>query len=302
MFRRPSYRKRLLPLAASGAMIAALALGSGSLVRIAAAIIPTPPPVPTPAGEGGVSGVTAPTPDVPVYVKYPAFAGKVLHWTKTTYFRDQASPDPANGRPVIGEMWAQVGADGVPTRFHGRYTFSDGTLHQDIVELGDTSTVVMGEGYPADARIQPGCVDSSHTDPRRMSLLKPVYVDGVLLPQGGFREDNESKDMLVIQPPQTMSLKAHPPAAVYPLDINRHRWVKVETRGGGLRTVSVLETGADGRVLMSLNEQMDATGVTIAEYQALYGVLEVYEPTNVPESVFVGSESPTGECYVQTNP
>ena len=161
----------------------ALIQARAAISEAAGAIFGTPVPVSTPApGETPnailPSGLPTPSYLLPVPT---LLVGKVLHQMMSQYINFPASPDPANGKVVVGELWIQVGSDGIPTRFHGRYTLSDGTFYQETIQTSDQVLDAYGLGYGPGGRCERWV-----SSPTKMPGLLPTFVDEQDLPRSGF--------------------------------------------------------------------------------------------------------------------
>lgn len=256
---------------------------------IQAGTIPTPPPV-TPPWPG-----STPIPNDVIYgpsnqkppdylVTKPSFAGKVLHWTQTSYAYTTQSPDPANGRPVHVDIWMQIGDDGIPVIARTVSTFPDGTLHQANLYTSDTATLVVGPDYHAVSPTDLAeCTINGTSYPVeiRRYLLSP-FVDESLLSQFGFNRESTGS---ATQLPSTESLPETKPLEIYGRDTLITRWVARESLGESTN-LKVLELGESGRVLFSQAQLTDVEGAIVNETWTAYGPLEIYDPVSVPTSAF----------------
>lgn len=267
-----------------------------------AGTIPTPPPIPTlspgstpvPSSVPFGNGPADQTPPA-FLVTIPSFAGKVLHWTQTSYTYNTLSPDPANGRPTNVDIWIQVGADGIPIIARSVSTFLDGTFHQANLYASDATTFILGPGYQAvSPHSFPECVlnEASYPVETRRSLLPP-FVDEAMLPQFGFNQESGKATM---QFPSTESLPEGKALETYGPDTTVRRWIMRESANRSTN-LKALEVGEGGRVLGSQAQLTSAEGDIVNETWTAYGPLEVYDPASVPTSVFDLSEQALGACH-----
>ncbi len=289
---------RFITAALISATLLMVLLNGSLILQAAQGVFPTPlpvtppPPGTTPIPEASIEPLGQRLPSY--FVTVPSFAGKVLHWTRIDYSYNTTSLDPANGQPVTGEIWEQVGDDGIPIKVHGRYIRPNGTFHQETVQTRDEITTVMGAGYPKPPPSikTPRCSASPwRRSPDAMRGLLPPFVDEGMLPQSGFRMSGG----LTKQLPTTMSLAGVKPILTYGPDTSARRWVSRQTENG-LTNLKASEVGAQGRVLVAQALLINPAGQVINETWAAYGSLEVYDPVSVPASVFNLSQQAQEEC------
>ncbi len=294
-------KKRVFVAVASISMAFLILILNGNEILQAAQGLfpPTPPPVtPPPPGvtPARQEAVEPPESKVPSYIMSgPSFAGKVLHWTQVDYSYISTNLDPANGQPVTGEIWVQVGDDGIPIKFHNLYRRQEGTFHQESLQTRDAITVVMGEGYPKpppQIKPPPRCTTSPwHRSADVWRSLLPLFADDAALARYGFTQNGG----LTKQLPSTVSLPGVKPIVTYGSDNNVRRWLLRES-ADGLMNLKAVELGAYGRVVASEARLVTPKGDSVNETWAAYGILEVYDPISVPGSVFILSQQAQEVC------
>jgi hypothetical protein len=280
---------KILPGLLLIAMLLAALWNGNNLLIAAQNLLPTPLPVTPPR-----TGIT-PTPnsvalpsDLPTYfVTTPAFSGRALHWTNIGYNLTLTSQDPANGKPVNGEIWARVGEDGSPMLIHERFTL-DGAFHQEILQTPNAITTIMGTGYPK----SPPTASRDCTTRGNFSIPPiKLFIDEAKLPQFGFSLNGG----LTKQLPRTPSLPGVKSLSIFDSATDAHRWITQQTENG-TTILRALEVGTRGRLLAWQTKRIDANGRLINETWGAYGPLEIYAAADVPTSVLSISKDVQESC------
>lgn len=220
---------------------------------------------------------------------------RVLHWTDTEETSSQGSNDPANGKPILGEIWEQTDAAGTVVTFHGRWTMADGSLHQEIVEAAGKQLLVLGPAYQAGAAAPPSACSIANLSGAHRLVDDQLFADPATLPQLGFQP-------AVMAPsaggplPATVPPSGVAPAQVYPTGSTGQTWSSRQSKGGETET-RTLQISPNGRLASAQAQRTDAQGRVISAFRVVLGALEVYAPTAVPASVFALSPAAQGICH-----
>ncbi|GEM_PF-2266766 len=257
----------------------------------------------TPGTDAGSAGSTGlPPTSQPPWVKAPpAIANTILHWRQVTSSYVQGGIDPSNGKQILGDIWEQIGSKGQITLLHARYTYLDGTFHQEIFENEAMLTVIKGQDYLV---LQPAtpphdwCIEQQQTDLNELHSHLPPFIDEAALAQVSFQMREET---LSLELPTTPSLEQVTPIAVYPSQPLGHVWVRQEPgRGNALETIT-LEVGPQDRLLAETSVIHDAHGTILSSSSLAIGPLYVYgADASVPPSVLTRPNLPnllTGGCH-----
>ncbi|MBE3558717.1 MAG: hypothetical protein IMW89_05745 [Ktedonobacteraceae bacterium] len=205
----------------------------------------------------------------------PNFAGKTLQWTQTTYTFTPDGPDPANGKAVTGEIWLEVGSDGVPTRTHGRYTYTDGSFYQEIEETASSLIVSFGAGYSQKECSSPG----KPVNANNMFSLLPLFADVAKLQASGYTKTTQS---LTHPLPATPSLAGKQFVQSFPSNVSSsHSWFVKQNLQGGFQQEHTLFVSSDGRVLGNTVRFYAAHGKLLQDTWMTFGPLQVYASTDV---------------------
>lgn len=280
-------RRYVCPVAVAGLLMATaliLLLNNSRNQAVTADIVNTP----TPAVPGVVSTPPPATERAAFVVTPPSLVGKVLHWTPTEYHYAARSPDPGNGRAVTGDIWVQMGPDGVPTLFHGRYTYADGSFRQEIVQTPHAESVTFETAMvPTTPVGRADCTQRAGSTPDRMRGLVPQFIDETALPRFGFRATGGGPPAKPL--PVTTSVPGVAPRLIYDGGTIR-RWEERLAGTGGTGEMLTLEIGTEGRLRVRLSQLVDAQGQVVNEDWTAYGPLEVYDAGAIPASVFALSQ------------
>ena len=258
-----------------------------AISEAAGAIFGTPVPISTPApGETPNAILPSALPTPSYFVPVPtSLVGKVLHQMMSQYINFPASPDSANGKVVVGELWIQVGPDGVPTRFHGRYTLSDGTFHQETIQTPDQVLDAFGLGYGPGGRCERWV-----SSPTKMPGLLPAFVDEQALTGSGFVHGGTRLASIVLK--AAPALPQAPPQLTYTYlsDTEVQVWEQQRTEdssdGSPMKRVRVWETGSAGYLMGMTSRLFDAKDHLVREEVRAYGPLDVYDPSSVPAAAW----------------
>lgn len=249
---------------------------------------------PTPARAGDISTPVSTAVRSSAFVTTPpGLAGKVVHWSISEMSFTEAGPDPANGKVVLGDIWAEIGPDSVPVRFHGIYLYEDGRFRQEIV-LTPTEEVITYDPLMA-VRTPSGevhCTVRDRTGVGRLRTVAPPFIDVGRLRAFGYQ--SVSTGGARSAPPMLSPLPGVLPQQIYPADQVLQRWQRRQSAGGQSQT-QTLELGPDGRLLLQQSRATNAQGKVVQEYSQGYGSLEVYAPESVPSSVFQLKREGCGE-------
>lgn len=279
--------RRAIIISVLTAVIGLVGVGIGLERRTNKEAQPLPPP-PTP---GAQTGTPPPLPGQgkPDYLVVPKeLAGMVVHIVGTVSFRDRGSPDPSNGRPLSIEAWPKFDSDGAPEQYHMLSSYADGSFHQEILATAYEMTMVR---EPASATRFPdgtrSCADRTPSIPAYLQAVVPQFIDAAALARAGFRDRGNAPASTPLPMPQIVSGRI--PSKIHPSEITPRHWLQ-ESPGGGLagssRTTNTFEAGLDGRVQVSEFREADARGASISEKYAAWGPLEVFAPSQVPETAF----------------
>jgi hypothetical protein len=276
-----------LGIAASLVFGLALIQATAAISEAASAIFGTPVPVSTPAsGETPNAIVPSGLPTPSYFVRAPSsLVGKVLHQTMSQYINFPASPDPANGKVVVGELWIQVGPDGVPTRYHGRYTLADGTFHQETIQTPDQVLDAYGLGYGPGGRCERWASSSS-----KMPGLLPAFVNEQALARSGFVLQGTRLASIVLKAAPAMPEAPPQISYTYLSDTAVQVWEQQRTEdssdGSPMKRVRVWETGSGGYLMGVTSRLFDTKDNLVREEVRAYGPLNVYDPSIVPAAAW----------------
>ncbi len=247
----------------------------------------------------GAPGSTSQSPlGQPPWVKAPpAIANTILHWRQVTSSYVQGGIDPSNGKQILGDIWEQIGGNGQIMALHARYTYLDGTFHQEIFEDETMLTVIEGQDYLI---LQPStppknwCIEQQPTDLNELHSHLPPFIDEAILAQEGFQM---SEGALSMELPTTPSLEQVTPIAFYPSHPLGHVWVRQEPGKGNALETNTLEVSPQDRLLAEESAARDAHGTILSSSSLAIGPLYVYAKASVPPSVLTRPNLLTGGCH-----
>lgn len=226
----------------------------------------------------------------PDWLVRPSFAGQVLHWTQEVSSYTVNGPDPTNGKEMIGDIWVEVGSDGVPARIYTRYTLPDGTFVQELLQTPSTMTVL----FDTSSRTTTVCnVANQSTSAKSLLSALPLFAKESLLSAASYVQvGNEIQYPL----PATSSLEGVVPRQIYPAGDSIHTWLLDKKFNSGMSDTTAMEVNADGRVLATEIKLFSSTGELIQDNWHTYGQLQIYSVTSVPTTVFALPDQ-KGECH-----
>ncbi len=267
-----------------------LLMGGALIGLLSACTAPSSPP-----GVPGSSG--PPSSGQPTWVKAPpAIANTILHWQQIGVSYVRGGVDPANGKQILGDIWEQIGGNGQITMIHARYTYLDGSFHQEIFEDDTLLTVIDGPDYLSLRPSPPPqgwCIEQQRTDLDELQSHLPSFVDEAILAQNSFQG---REGMLGLILPMTPALVHVTPRAFYPSKSLGRLWVRQEARGKNAREQITLEVGAEDRLLAEESALRDAQGTLLSASSLAIGPLYVYASASVPTSMLTRPSLLTGEC------
>lgn len=239
----------------------------------------------------------------PWLVKNPALAGKVLHWTQSQVVVFPGQGDPANGKLIIGDIWERLDASGNPNFSYSRWTYPDGTFHQEIYATTQEYIVIEGDDYRATApQLPPGyptptnwCVTKQPSTPRLLADATPEFANEALLPAAAYTKSQGALDRTA---PMTASLPGARALDVYPIPAVAHLWKHRFTYPSGNVTTTTIGVDARGRIVLWNSHYADAHGRAIGtDTWFAAGEMFVYgSPAVVPPSVLAVPPQVTKGC------
>ncbi len=299
-------RRRLIVVVATGVGLAALVaaflattVGSGAVV----------PATPTPAAaDGGGPPVAPPSARPPsgwaselLTAPPGSFRDKVLHWTQASLAYSSAGIDPANGRTVLAEVWARLDASGSVTALHARYTFTDGSFHQEIVRNGSQETVILGPAHsPLRALTSPpavappaGSACHARALPTRPTAAGPDFVAVARLPGAGFQRAPASTAPVL---PGAAGVSGLTPLWTYRSSALQ-QWVTQQRSASGFTSTHELQVDENGRVVVARATVTDQRGRAVSENWEAYSPIQIYAPASVPAAIFALPPDAQGTCH-----
>ncbi|CCF85071.1 hypothetical protein [Nitrolancea hollandica] len=261
--------------------------------RERAVSVPSPPPLP-PAGATPTKRVVPPGSVAPpgLIVHPPEIAGKIVHWSQSSYMFRTGIRDSANGRILTLDIWERIGDDGLPIAFQAVSTLPNGTFHQANIRVPGAYATIWGPNDPMVTRSSgcAGVVTQTHDDSRPLGA-PPRFVDETVVKALGYHREGG----LTTELPVTPVLDGVQPSLRYGPEDTARRWVKVES-ADGITTWEAVEIGTHGRVLASKLRRVDAISGTVDEHWTVYGPVDVYDPALVPASVFALTQHILEHC------
>lgn len=256
----------------------------------------TPVPVSPPSSNALSDSQSDSVVVTPVYQKMElSLADRVVYQVKYQFVNFPASPDPANGKVVLGNVWTWIGIDGVPTRYHALYTLSDGTFHQEILQTGGQAIFVLGSNYGLESRCE-----QTNVSEAEMRALLPVFIDGDQLSRFGFASQGVSSFDVVL-PEAQLPTGARPIESYgYIAGQNVTRWkrqVATSLRDGRRASQSVIiAAGESGYLMLDSSRVLNDQGGVYSEEIRASGPLLVIDPTTVPDSIWNLSQDAQEIC------
>jgi hypothetical protein len=236
---------------------------------------------------------------VPAWMRpEPALAGTWIHWQEREYHYASSSPDLANGQVLTGDIWEQIGTDGIPTLAHTWFTFADGRLHQENYQDRQTTITVHGADYtttyPEQVPLtQNYCVTHWPVVSSSFAKLTPEFADEGKLPAAGFRLAQGAPTRPL---PDTPPL-ADPPVRVYAAPASLHVWkIQHPIAATSGTSVTIINVDAAGRVVYDEWLSTDAQGHATLDTWVAKGPLYVYAAAAVPAAVTAVPQAVPGGC------
>lgn len=296
--------RRLSAAISAAGIVAVLAVLSLLVVtgRVPGVGAQTPPAnsTPSPAGTSSTGGPAPISPNRGSASSLPpavasALQDKVLHMALSEYRFQSGSSAPLNGQSVTGDIWERTDASGTVISFQGRYTLSDGSFYQEVIDKGGQGTIVWGTGYaPGTAPLPTTCTSTADGLAGAASgALLPSFVETAALPSKGFRLGPGS----AAQPPTTSSPSGATPLRTYSPAAGTQHWVEQQRNPDGSTSAHELEVESSGRISATRSVQTDAQGQVTSEFRQAFGTLQVYGLGAVPSSVFDLSAQGQGACH-----
>lgn len=238
-------------------------------------------------------------------IKNPVLAGKVVHWTQYQVISSPGMSDPANGKLLIGDIWEQLGATGDPVFEYSRWTYADGTFHQEVYATTQDYIIVQGNDYRATSPhpsppVYPTptnwCVTKQATPPKWLADATPEFVNEGAFPAAGY---TRSQGRLDRPEPATPSLPGVSAIDVYRIPAVAHQWkYRFINRLGNVSTTTI-SVDARGRIVLWESHYTDAYNQTIgSDTWFAYGDMVVYGSlAGVPQSVLSVPPQVTKGCH-----
>lgn len=221
-------------------------------------------------------------------------AGKVIHYFMVESFYEKGDRGMKDGRKLRGDIWEQIDSSGQVIVFRGTYTSLDGKVfYQEIFENTATNIVVFGKSTPDSPLAIPGvsssnCILQSNMQSSSLgSSLLPMFVDENGLKGDGFQMGTGTLTQII---PKTPSFARVSPQITYSSGGSVQIWTKTETFSGGVIQLQKEEVGEQNRVLVAGSELLDASGRLMSSGWFSFGSLYVYNPGDIPSSVFSTSQ------------
>jgi len=221
----------------------------------------------------------------------PVFVNKALHWTQTVSNYTVGSPDPENGQVLTGDIWVLTGNDGVPVSLHVRYTRSDGTLVQEIVETRTSEADYFGGVYGS----QP-CATGSHSmSQQQLQSALPIFINTTSLAGNGYQQVQTSAFRAF---PETVVSSNIQPEQVYISVTIAQSWQANTTyTSSNMRDVKKLDLDGQDRLLREEVQLFNSKNTLIQDNWHTYGSLQVYNPAVVSPTIFALSAQEKGACH-----
>lgn len=227
---------------------------------------------------------TRTAPDLSWVATPTLIANTVLHWRQVTYVSTSRSSDPANGKPLLGDLWVQVGADGQVILFKALYTYLDGTFHQAMLETTSSSLLVEGKDYVSSQPGQPSpgwCVQRQLPNIRLLQSDMPLFVNEAALAQDGFQRRGGT---LTKSLPSTPTLPAIVPLQAYEGQKIGQLWAYQQFTNDSTREITTVEVGSQERLLVEEIQTLKADGTSLQASWSAMGPLYVYDAAAIPAS------------------
>src|SRR5579883_1481111 len=173
------FGRSLVVAAVGGVTALARILIASTIIQATPGLAPSPPSAPTPAPVAtpprrspSTTAAPAPQQNRPSFlIAMPTLDGKTLHWVQINYGFRPDGRDPSNGQPVTGDIWEELNSNGAAVRFHGHYTFADGTFYQEILQTAGKMTVILGRPNPVNSPA--GCALRGQSAPQAVPTAPP---------------------------------------------------------------------------------------------------------------------------------
>lgn len=215
---------------------------------------------------------------------------KVLHWASTSYVFQSSGQDPANGELVIGEYWVSVLGEGDIVRYHERFALADGTFLQETIYANGLTTTILSPAFRTN--LSGDCVAEGVSATPPSGIVPPFAANPATLARLGFVPSGG----LTRDVPVTPVLPAVQPLERYAVGNSVQGWERRETVGAGNTMFRRLEIDTVGRVVAAEGRLIDATGSVVEETRQVFGTLEIYDPSSIPDSVFTISDEAQEAC------
>lgn len=234
-------------------------------------------------------------------IKIPALAGSVLHWSQYLYFSQKDTPDPANGHMLVGDLWEALGSNGLPTFYHARYVYPDGTFHQEIYQTPTSILIIFGQAYaktlphvPGQAQAPDWCIQRGTATPSDIEADLPLFADEKVLTSMGATLQTRASTRPI---PVTSHLEGAAPRATYSAGKTARIW-HTSTVNPLSKTTHVfqVELAQGGRVQVIYTASTDAQGLLIGEQWRASGSLDVYNPASVSAENYMMPNQVKGGC------
>ncbi len=221
---------------------------------------------------------------------FPTFIHKALHWTQVVSTYTAGSHDPENGQVLTGDIWVLTGGDGLPIAIHVRYTRSDGTLVQDIVETRTSEADYFGGAYGSQV-----CSVGSHKVPQQqLQSALPPFIDKTSLSRDGYLQVQTRYSRAFTGKAVSSSIQ---PEQVYDSSTVAQSWKANETYISNMRDVKMLDLDGQNRILREEVQLFDSKNTLVQDNRHTYGSLQVYNPAMVSSATFALSTQEEGTCH-----
>ena len=213
----------------------------------------------------------------------PALAGYVVHWSVAHYALSSAStPDPSNGHELVTDMWEAIGKDGIPTAYHSRTTFMDGSLHQEMWLTPSTTLMVFGQDYRVANPTSPAwCAVQGGSSVGDIFSELPVFANETVLSQLGQRVNWTAPTRVVSPPSPILTGAPVTPNTTYTSGSAAQAWqLPVAIDATGVQSTFRLTVGSAGQVVASSVQSTDSQGHLVADASDVRSPLEVYKPSD----------------------
>lgn len=221
---------------------------------------------------------------------FPTFIHKALHWTQAVSTYTAGSHDPENGQVLTGDIWVLTGGDGLPMSIHVRYTRSNGTLVQDIVETRTSEADYFGGAYGSQA-----CTIGSRKVPQQqLQSALPPFIDKTSLSRDGFLQVQTSSFRAF---PGTALSSSIQPEQVFASSTVTQSWKANEAYTSNMRDVKMLDLDGQNRILREEVQLFDSKNTLVQDNWHTYGSLQIYNPAMVSSATFALSTQEEGTCH-----